>query len=72
MPLYEYQCDDCGTRFEELTGQAESEVRCTSCRSLKTRRLVCAPNVKTSGKSDSGLQPLGAGMGSGCGPGGFS
>jgi len=33
MPIYEYRCQDCGTRFEKLVrGQAdESELACPAC-----------------------------------------
>jgi putative FmdB family regulatory protein len=33
MPIYEYACDDCGTRFEKLLRRTTeaSEVRCPSC-----------------------------------------
>jgi putative FmdB family regulatory protein len=33
MPIYEYSCDDCGTKFEKLVRRSAeaSEVRCPSC-----------------------------------------
>ena len=33
MPIYEYKCDDCGTKFEKLvrSGTQASEVECPSC-----------------------------------------
>ena len=33
MPIYEYLCDDCGTRFEKLvrTSEASAVVDCPSC-----------------------------------------
>jgi len=30
MPIYEYRCQDCGTRFEKLVRRAE-EPACPSC-----------------------------------------
>jgi len=34
MPIYEYKCQDCGTKFEKLVrngGSAENGVECPSC-----------------------------------------
>ena len=32
MPIFEYQCDDCGTKFEKLVRRAEANgVSCPSC-----------------------------------------
>jgi putative FmdB family regulatory protein len=32
MPIFEYACDDCGTKFERLVRRSEeSAVRCPSC-----------------------------------------
>jgi putative FmdB family regulatory protein len=44
MPIYEFACEACGERFEELigppTGVSEAELRCPSCRSERLRRLI--------------------------------
>ncbi|MBI5439806.1 MAG: zinc ribbon domain-containing protein [Deltaproteobacteria bacterium] len=32
MPLYEYQCEECGHDFERLVFHDEEEVRCPKCR----------------------------------------
>lgn len=33
MPIYEYKCDDCGTKFEKLVRRASeaADVGCPSC-----------------------------------------
>jgi len=31
MPIYEYICDDCGTKFEKLVRRDESATACPSC-----------------------------------------
>jgi putative FmdB family regulatory protein len=54
MPIYEFQCGDCGARFEELVG-AEAAAACTACGSERTRRLY-------SQVSPPGRQPRGAGV----------
>lgn len=52
MPIYEYECEGCGARFEELVG-AGSAVACPECGSERTRRLY-------STVAPPGRQPRGA------------
>ncbi|HEX5990646.1 MAG TPA: zinc ribbon domain-containing protein [Solirubrobacterales bacterium] len=52
MPIYEFQCEGCGARFEELVG-AEGAAACPACGSARTRRLY-------STVSPPGRQPRGA------------
>jgi putative FmdB family regulatory protein len=52
MPIYEFECEDCGGRFEELVG-AEAAATCPACGSERTRRLL-------SPVSPPGRQPRGA------------
>lgn len=54
MPIYEFECEECGARFEELT-RAEAGAACPSCGSERTRRLL-------STVSPPGRQPRGAGV----------
>ena len=35
MPIYEYACDDCGTRFEKLVFNKSQEIACPKCASKK-------------------------------------
>ena len=52
MPIYEFECEGCGARFEELVG-AEAAAACPTCGSERTRRLYSAV-------SPPGRQPRGA------------
>ena len=52
-PIYEFECDGCGARFEELVAAAAAEVACAACGSTRTTRLI-------SGISPPGRQPRGA------------
>lgn len=54
MPIYEFECGDCGERFEELVG-AGATASCPACGSEQTRRLL-------SPVSPPGRQPRGAGV----------
>jgi putative FmdB family regulatory protein len=31
MPIFEYLCDDCGTKFEKLVRRADDQVLCPQC-----------------------------------------
>lgn len=33
MPIYEYACEGCGTKFEKLVRRAGDDVECPSCQS---------------------------------------
>lgn len=41
MPLYEYECEKCAERFEELVsrGEGAAEPSCPACGSRQTRRV---------------------------------
>ncbi len=42
MPIYEFECEECGNRFEELVPGEAAEVACPSCGSTRVRRLMSA------------------------------
>jgi len=54
MPIYEFECEECGARFEELT-RPGAGAACPNCGSERTRRLL-------STVSPPGRQPRGAGV----------
>jgi len=53
MPVYEFECEECGRRFEELASSDVRSLPCPECRSERTRRLL-------SPVSPAGRQPRGA------------
>lgn len=53
MPIYEFECEECGARFEELVAAAVEAAPCAECGSAHTRRLM-------SSVSPPGRQPRGA------------
>jgi putative FmdB family regulatory protein len=55
MPIYEFQCEECGARFEELVASEAAAPACAACGSPRTRRLI-------SNVSPPGRQPRGAGV----------
>lgn len=40
MPLFEYKCSDCETKFEELISSSDVKVFCPKCGSEKVSRLL--------------------------------
>jgi putative FmdB family regulatory protein len=57
MPVYEFECEECGSRFEELIAAGVS-VPCPACGSKRARRLF-------SPVSPPGRQPRGGSVRSG-------
>lgn len=55
MPIYEFECDECGGRFEDLVAADAPGAPCPACGSVRTRRLIS--NVAPPGR-----QPRGAGV----------
>ncbi|MFT3865351.1 MAG: zinc ribbon domain-containing protein [Solirubrobacterales bacterium] len=53
MPIYEFECEGCGERFEELVAASVGSVPCPACGGERTRRLI-------STVSPPGRQPRGA------------
>jgi putative FmdB family regulatory protein len=52
MPVYEFECEKCGKRFEELTSSETRSLACRHCSSTQTQRLL-------SPVSPAGRQPRG-------------
>ncbi|MDD3731386.1 MAG: zinc ribbon domain-containing protein [candidate division Zixibacteria bacterium] len=40
MPMYEYQCTDCGHKFDELVKNASEVIPCPKCGSERTFKLI--------------------------------
>lgn len=58
MPIYEYICDDCGTKFEKLVRRTQETVACPSCGEshLKTAFSTFAAH-SSNGKSQTSNGP---------------
>ncbi|OYD15207.1 hypothetical protein CH330_06280 [candidate division WOR-3 bacterium JGI_Cruoil_03_51_56] len=39
MPIYEYKCQKCGARFEQLLKRADEKVSCPECGSFELEKL---------------------------------
>ena len=50
MPIYEYQCDDCGHKFETLQKISDEPLKdCPACGAASLRKLVSAAAFRLSG-----------------------
>ena len=45
MPIYEFRCASCDTRFEGLVPAGTESIPCTECASTKTVRVFSAPGA---------------------------
>nr|HID58142.1 zinc ribbon domain-containing protein [Desulfobacterales bacterium] len=39
MPIYEYQCNECGHHFEEIVTSSLAEVVCRKCQSPQVKKI---------------------------------
>ena len=57
MPVYEYQCQDCGKKFEVIATLAEKEAGldpvCPNCGRKRARQVFSRFTLMTGSKSDS-------------------
>jgi putative FmdB family regulatory protein len=49
MPLYEYECDACGGRFEVIQKFSETTEQCRKCGKGPVRRLMSSPAIQFKG-----------------------
>lgn len=72
MPLYEYYCSNCKSKFELLVGhQHADDVVCMKCHSEKVRRLLSTFALPRGGSQNASFDDAVPAMKScGCGEGG--
>ena len=42
MPIYEYQCPECGQVTEKIQSTAKERIQCPGCTTMAERRVSCA------------------------------
>jgi putative FmdB family regulatory protein len=52
MPIYEYKCDRCGSKFESLERIDTDRSLCPSCPLGTGRRIMSAPIFKINGYAE--------------------
>ena len=73
MPMYEYRCPDCDSRFEKLRRMSEAEqpAECPKCQSKSAARQLSGFAAVGAGGGSGEMQMGGGGCARpGCGPGG--
>jgi len=60
MPIYEYACEECGTKFEKLLRRASEEVACPQCSGKKLVQQWSTFAARANGVS-SDRAPMGGG-----------
>ena len=63
MPIYEYNCENCGDDFECLVFRTEELVECPTCGNKGPRKKMSTFGFSTGGKLK---LPSNGGSGSGC------
>jgi putative FmdB family regulatory protein len=56
MPIYEYICQDCQTRFEMIRSikQADADLNCVKCQSENVKRRISLFNAASGSRSIAG------------------
>ncbi len=52
MPIYEFQCDMCGNRFEKIVSLSESNknIKCDCSPKAFAKKVISAPSFRLGGK----------------------
>ena len=71
MPIYEYLCESCDTKFEKLVRRSEDvlESGCPSCGQKHLRQEYSTFAARSSAGSSSGAEACAMPSGGGCGAG---
>lgn len=71
MPIYEYVCNDCGARYEQIVLSKSAKIACPKCASAKrTLQLSVFSAPAKNGSSDSTASAESMTQGACCGMGG--
>lgn len=63
MPIFEYQCRECGAKFEKIVSSSSGQVTCKNCDSDQVARLLsvfAVPGHSTNASSEPGPCACGA------------
>ncbi len=69
MPIYEYVCDDCGTRYERIVLSKSTVIECPKCLSAKQQMQISVFAAHGNGaksSSDSSSSSGSSSSGGGC------
>ncbi len=72
MPIYEFACDQCAHKFEELVWGNQTDINCPKCGSQYIHKLISSCLSKVPGGESLGDMPNLSGGCSGCSGGSCS
>jgi putative FmdB family regulatory protein len=50
MPIFEYKCTDCGSKFEKLVRRSAEEIACPSCGQARVTRELSTFSAHANGR----------------------
>jgi putative FmdB family regulatory protein len=57
MPLFEFKCRECGTKFEKIVPSSTTPVACKNCESPKVEKLLSVFAVGASARTSASFEP---------------
>ncbi len=57
MPIFEYQCRECGAKFERIVGSSATSVTCRQCGSANVHQLLSVFAVAGSSATTTTAEP---------------
>ncbi len=57
MPIFEYQCRECGAKFEKIVSSSAVEITCKNCESKDVDQLLSVFAVAGSQRSNESFEP---------------
>ena len=62
MPIYEYECKNCGERFQALllAGEDDGKMACPRCGARGVKKVISLFSVGSEPTSSSGCKPSGS------------
>jgi len=66
MPIYEYICEDCGSRYERIVLSQARAVSCPKCASSRGALQLSVFSVRTKSNGASAASDAGASSGGSC------
>ncbi|HCS18807.1 MAG TPA: zinc ribbon domain-containing protein [Erythrobacter sp.] len=67
MPIFEYRCRKCETRFERIVFRNSNDVHCPNCQDEQVERLLSTFAISGTSNGNGRSQAMAA-----CGPGRFT
>ena len=57
MPIFEYKCTVCGSRFERILNREAKSIQCVACGSVQSQRLISAFAVSSRSPESAAIAP---------------